>query len=531
MDERTKKLIDTYKTQGPLTTSQIGDVITTTSANEPITSANLSSSETPLIIPQASQSSAAPSLSAISTGVVGQTRQQSQLEKETADREAQALSKSKESESGLRALMSRITGIGQERGALEEKAGIAGKTQKVTDVTNQIEALDRAEVNELRALESQNMTSAGNAAAQAGIRRKYAFEKADLALIQSAANRDLLTAQSIIDNKIKLQLEPLQQQLEFEKLFYQENRNALSKAEDRAFNAKISADERQYNEAKTLQEQIGSLLMSAVSQEAPSSVIQGITKARTLQEAIQASGQYAGDVLERQKKVLEIQKLNTEIKNLGIGNITNPEASKYAGALGVILGSDKFTKEQRAAVINAVNTGQDPVSVIKNQAKNVMGQTLATDLSKYETAKAQLDSISSLLSQFYTNGGDTGIFTGNYEKAINKLGTVSDPKLVSIATNIAAALQIYRNAVSGTAYSVQEGKDIASIFPGINKSQGLNEAIISGRKQAFDVTIDQGYKNVLGNTYDELKKAQQLQNTDNDPLGIGIDPNNNPLGI
>lgn len=76
---------------------------------------------------------------------------------------------------------------------------------------------------------------------------------------------------------------------------------------------------------------------------------------------------------------------------------------------------------------------------------------------------------------------------------------------MDIATQIQAQLQVYRNAVSGTAYSEQEGKDIASIFPGINKSEGLNKAIISGRLAAFDSVIDNTYRNILGSAYDSIK--------------------------
>ena len=164
--------------------------------------------------------------------------------------------------------------------------------------------------------------------------------------------------------------------------------------------------------------------------------------------------------------------------------------------------------EQKRDITNAINTGEDPFTVIKNQAKNIMGATDAKELRNYEVARDQMQSISDLLDDYYDKGGQTSIFKGNYEKVINKLGGVNDSNLVSIATNIASALQVYRNAVSGTAYSVQEGKDIADIFPGINKTQGLNQDIIRGRMLSFEQIIDSTYKNTLGSVYDELKKQQ-----------------------
>ncbi len=200
-----------------------------------------------------------------------------------------------------------------------------------------------------------------------------------------------------------------------------------------------------------------------------------------------------------------MKKLQAAADAADVPTITNPQAQKYAGALSVILGSANFTKEQKASIVNAVNNGEDPVSVIKNQAKNVMGQTEATKITGYETAKAQVQDLQTLLREYYANGGETSFLSGNYEKVINKIGEVDDPNLVNIATQIASALQIYRNAISGTAYSVQEGTDIASIFPGINKSKGLNTAIMKGRLAAFDSTIDGAYRSALDKTYDSLK--------------------------
>ena len=47
--------------------------------------------------------------------------------------------------------------------------------------------------------------------------------------------------------------------------------------------------------------------------------------------------------------------------------------------------------------------------------------------------------------------------------------------------------------------------EIASVFPGINKSQGLNSAIIGGRMKSFDQQIDGAYRSVLGQSYDTVK--------------------------
>lgn len=261
-----------------------------------------------------------------------------------------------------------------------------------------------------------------------------------------------------------------------------------------------------------------------------------------LQKVMGLVGKYQQDPLaiqkaadEHAKALADIKKTNAEANAVGVPTITNPNAAPYAPALSVILGSEKLTKEQKGSIINAVNAGQDPVAVLKNQAKNVMGQTQGTTVTKYETAKSSLQDIDASLRAFYAAGGTTDFFTGNYEKVLNKLGTLNNPNLVDIATQIQANLQVYRNAVSGTAYSVQEGNDIASIFPGINKSQGLNTAILSGRMKAFDSTIDASYRSVLGSTYDALKtSAPPTQSTQPVPKQVNyqgkvynVDPQGN----
>lgn len=191
------------------------------------------------------------------------------------------------------------------------------------------------------------------------------------------------------------------------------------------------------------------------------------------------------------------------------GGTSSPVLSQ---ALQTIKNSLASPTKAQLAQIDAIANNSDPFAAIKNQAQNIMGQTKATQVVSYEQAQSTMQDLSKELGQYYAAEGKTDIFSGTYEDALAKLGTVNDPKLREIATEIEASLQVYRNAISGTAYSVQEGNSIASIFPGINKTEGLNDAIISGRQKAFDSVIDSAYSSVLGsNTYQALKSAYGTQ--------------------
>lgn len=326
----------------------------------------------------------------------------------------------------------------------------------------------------------------------------------------AATQGDLKLAQDYLSEVTQVKKEQIDNQYNYNARFLDALVPALDKKQERKYQEMKAENDRQRKEATDLEDFKAEMAQTALKNGATSqSVFSGIHNAKDKFSAVQAAGQYAGDVLDRQYKQAQLNKLNAEVKALNPDlNLTNPDAAQYSGALSTILGSSKFTKEQKATVINSVNKGEDPFSVIKNQAKNIMGQTESTNVTKLEVARDTLSDIGNQLAQFYANGGKTSIFSGNFEKVINKLGSVSDPKLVALATQIQGNLQIYRNAISGTAYSAQEGKDISSIFPGINKSESLNKAILSGRSTLFDSVIDSTYRTVLGKTYDELKKSQ-----------------------
>lgn len=389
------------------------------------------------------------------------------------------------------------------------------------DINQQILAEQVANRHQIEKLQKENPNGLYGGALQDEINRinqASVSKQADLSIIQMARQGRYDSAKQIADRKVAVQLEQNQQELQALKLNYEDNKDQFTKDEQRQYEAAIKKSDQAYEEKKTALKTLSDtkldLLKAANEQNAPTAVLAAINAAQTPEEAINVAGKFGGDMIGQAIKKAQLANINSEIakrnreSSTTIPTVTNPEASKYTGALNVILGSDKFTKDQKTSLVNSINSGEDAISVIKNQAKNIMGQTEATTVTKYETAKSSLLDIQKNLADFYARGGKTNIFSGSYEKVINKLGDVNDPNLVDLATQIQANLQVYRNAVSGTAYSEQEGKDINSIFPGINKTEGLNQAIINGRLKAFDSTIDGTYKSVLGKSYDAVKQAE-----------------------
>lgn len=430
------------------------------------------------------------------------TREEAQKTKTFAEKTRDAVSSFLSTRKGETALQDEANSTVNELGTTVDE------TAKILKETNaKINAIDVATNAQIQQIEkSFTGTLAGKQQALAEVQRDASIRKADLYIDKLMQQGDYDSAKAIADRKVDVQLENDRMTLDKLNFDYQENKELFTKSEQRQFELAQADRERAYEEKKTNLKTISDLSLDALQNGAPPLVASQMRNAKTVDEAIRIGGQYI-NALDRSYKQAQLNKLNAEIAEIGADPITNVDAGQYSGALSVILGSAKFTKDQKKSVINSINNGEDPFAVVKNQAKALLTGANQTKLESYEVARDTLADIGTQLQEFYDAGGSTGIFKGNFEKVVNKLGEVKDPKLVTLATQIMGNIQVYRNAISGTAYSEQEGRDITAIFPGINKSESLNNAILKGRSTLFDSVIDSTYRSVLGKNYDELKDA------------------------
>lgn len=400
---------------------------------------------------------------------------------------------------------------------IEEQLGLTEQQKSLnqinTDIANEQVAL-RAEEEKIR---TGYGTEAQKQISRQTLQDTFGRRLADLAIRQSAANANITSIITQAERKTKLLTAPLDTKIQYLTTFAKDNVDYLDKKQTEKLNFIVDDLKAQKADIQAL-ENAKAQMITEIAQNGGgtnTALIASIQNAKNIGEvtSLGASSGFVGklDRLYKQAQTAniysEIAKRNADAKATSVSNavLNNPQ---YAGALNVILGSEKFTKEQKNAVVAAVNSGQDPVQVIKNQAKNVMGQTEATELGKLETQKNATLALDKTLQKYYAAGGKTNIFKGNLESVINKLGEVQDPKLVEIAVETSLQLQQYKNAITGTAAGVQEAKDIAAVFPGINKSSGLNKAIINGKIKALDSQIDGKYRSTLGSTYDQLIPKQ-----------------------
>ena len=190
---------------------------------------------------------------------------------------------------------------------------------------------------------------------------------------------------------------------------------------------------------------------------------------------------------------------NTAIKWTNSNNQWNSAIAEQ------VIASWSFTKTQADAIRNSIKNWENPEAVIKNQAKNLMTAADKSNTQWIEQALWQMNSLQSALTSFYNAGWDTNLLKWKYEEVLNNLGEVSDPKLVTLATQIQRSLQSYRKNITGTAYGIQEWQDIEKVFPGIKKWKILNDAITEGNIKSMQSDIDNAYISVLYWAYDKIK--------------------------
>lgn len=118
----------------------------------------------------------------------------------------------------------------------------------------------------------------------------------------------------------------------------------------------------------------------------------------------------------------------------------------------------------------------------------------------------QLVRIQGLMGEFKAAGGQMGIFSGNIERAANRLGEMKDPKLSSLGTQLNQALISYRKSVSGSAFTESEKKDYERLFPSVTTSYNLATNKIDALTASFDSSLRSQVSNKIGGdeVYDKI---------------------------
>lgn len=146
----------------------------------------------------------------------------------------------------------------------------------------------------------------------------------------------------------------------------------------------------------------------------------------------------------------------------------------------------------------------------KEQLKNAALSSVSTGeqekIRGRDVGIQQLTKIKDMLSQMEKlKPGSTDIFKGTEQKIKERAGTVGDPELRKLATQISSTLIDYRKSVSGAAFTESEQKEYAEIFPSISGTYKLNIAKVEGLVDSWNSGNSAFYRSVITPTlYDEI---------------------------
>lgn len=221
---------------------------------------------------------------------------------------------------------------------------------------------------------------------------------------------------------------------------------------------------------------------------------------------------------------LDIKRAEAQLKQKEVEDSLKEAFSDNSGNISIdavnnALGNLKMTKDQKD-IVNAQVQRQlvqgDYLGVketLITAARNSASATQADASIGRAQAIDALNTIQKGLDDLSKEGVATGAIKGNYEANLNKLGK-GDPKIADITSKITLAIQTYRKAVSGAAFTESEGKEYGKVFPSTGKGKELNDALIESLKNTFESSEESFLKTQLGpRTWDVIKDIGNTTST------------------
>jgi murein DD-endopeptidase MepM/ murein hydrolase activator NlpD len=215
-------------------------------------------------------------------------------------------------------------------------------------------------------------------------------------------------------------------------------------------------------------------------------------------------------------------KMVTDLMNAGYTTDKIQDMLKYSGqselmtdqfrdATTSITTSPKFSAAEAEGIMDGIDRMLENGNIngakemLKKSAIDSFGETESKVYRGKERLLAMVNAIESDLVEYQNAGGNTNLFTGTNEKVMGKIGEISDPDVAFIATKIQMAVQSYRQAISGAAFTESESKEYQDIFPSTSKTSDLNAAKIKALKEMTNTELDWVYQNRMGtDAYNEI---------------------------
>lgn len=150
----------------------------------------------------------------------------------------------------------------------------------------------------------------------------------------------------------------------------------------------------------------------------------------------------------------------------GAGSGTSPYGSDLDAVIGsaTLMIPSKFGQENFQRQLASARSDEDRLNLVAGVVLKSQSADMRNDFTNLKTGVNQINKAISMLD----SGTKTGLLQNGAQYVFNAFGEDYDPKLAEIRSNIVAAVQPYRNSVTGAAWGAQEESEYQALF-GSNK--------------------------------------------------------------
>lgn len=216
--------------------------------------------------------------------------------------------------------LEQLSGKSERTAQLETQAGIPESSKRLQEILGQVQGINAEAQAEILKAESMGETLGFVRGEQGAIERQRAIRVLPMVATAQALQGNIALAQSNIDRAVQLEFEPMERRLDYLKQFYAFNQDNLARQDKKRsdqLNILIGERERVLAEQKTNREGVLGIMTGVAKYGAPQGVIDSISKAKTVEEAVRLAGPYMQDPrakIELQNAILDTQLKKAQIK-------------------------------------------------------------------------------------------------------------------------------------------------------------------------------------------------------------------------
>lgn len=386
-------------------------------------------------------------------GLTGAMEGQSAYNKSQADLVASANEVKTSSSKVLDDLYASLGVVNNELGTVSSSAdrteqdAAQKKSNEYTSLLEQEQLANRRTIERLQKENPQGLFGGGLEQEVNRLNRESLSKQADIAILQTAANRNYETASQIADRQVKMKLEALTTKAKNLEMFIDKNQNIFDKADERAFNLAYDKVKQELKTKTELENSIKEIKLEAAKNGADVSILTSLSEIDTS----------SPDSFNEALKIARPYMIDTQIVKLDNGNTvmidsTGKVIKNLGGAKANVNGGNNFV------VTNDVlkNTyGNDVVGLI---AKTIN----STGAKQNQSTNDAINVISGL--QQLVKDSPEGVFKGLAPIRLlpNK---AKSPEALTNLSNIEAINLKVQQWASGASLTEQQTKSVNKITP------------------------------------------------------------------